>query len=759
MTEKSASDRKARTLGKRSYVDRPIEKSEEDLLERGSFAHSVARAILGWKERDSLVIAIYGKWGSGKSSVKNLIVEFLDDEDEHPEILEFNPWSWSGSDHLSEQFFRELGVTIGKMGELAESRKLISRLRLYQAYLSTGRHLVLGLSGPLRYLIVGALVLGFIPTLFLQNVWIQGLVFVLLVGTMIFDPVLKWLDELWGKLIEVTSRRKEQNERTLSELREGVKTEIRKLGPGVLVIMDDIDRLEKERVREVMQLVRQNADFPNVVYLLLFQRDIVEKLLNERGRCGREYLDKIVQVPFNLPETEKGRLDEILFRELYTIFGADPKILDRCDRDRWENLYHEVLTVHFQTLRDVYRFLSTLDFHVSLHRGAHAFEVNPVDLAAMETIRVFEPAFHNAIFQARHTVTNDDRMTVEKDVERLLESASPEFRGKAKELMTRLFPNVEWALGGMEYDPSFHEEWFQELRVCSPMIFPKYFQLSLEQGQIGQSELEELIQVSGDRKELVRRMKAIRNEGRVASALAQLSAYREKVPLKHVESFVPAMLDLGDRIDGGETAFISISPHRRIERILYGYLMQVPSVTERSELLESAFRESESLAIMFELLATEILRRDKKQPTEKYLITDECLEKSKSMFVARVERRAERNAGKLVANDNLSNILYGWNQWGEGQAAKRWVSDILNSDEHVEALLDAFIIVDEWGEVTGRTTRVKRFEAKALLEYVDADRLKTRLRNLVGAGTNSESQDATNIALTALNRENDEPNG
>ena len=757
MTKERASDRKARTASKRSYADRPIEKSEEDLLERGSFARSVAKAILVWKEKDSLVIAIYGKWGSGKSSIKNMIVEHLEDEEPHPEILEFNPWSWSGSNHLSEQFFRELGITIGKMGEPAKSRKLISRLRLYRAYLSTGRHLALGLSGPLRYLVIGALALGFVPTLVLQNVWIQGLLFVLLVSTMITGPVMKWLDELWGKLIEVTSRREEHSERTLSELREEVKEEIGKLDRGVLVIMDDIDRLEKGRVREVMQLVRQNGDFPNVVYLLLFQRDIVENLLSERGRCGREYLEKIVQVPFNLPETEKGRLDEILFRELYSIFGADPKILDRFDRARWENLYHEVLTVHFQTLRDVYRFLSTLAFHVSLHRSAHAFEVNPVDLAAMETLRVFEPGFHHAIFRARHIVTNAGRTAIEKDVEQLFESVPPEFRSKAKELTARLFPTVEWALGGMEYDPSFHEEWFQELRVCSPEVFPKYFQLSLERGHIGQSELEELIRASSERKELVRRMETIRKEGRLASALAQLSVYREKVPLEHVGGFVPAMLDLGDRIHVGETAFVAISPHRRIERILYGYLMQVPTVTERSELLEAAFRESESLAIMFELLATEIFRRNKKQPTEKCLITDECLEKSKFIFVARVKREAERNPGKLVVNDNLSKILYGWNQWGDGQAAKRWVSNIVNSDEHVAALLNAFSTVDEWGEVPDRTVRrVRKFEAKALLDYVDEDRLRTRLKHLVSAGTDCDSREVADIALKALIREDGE---
>ena len=40
-------------------------------------AQSLASAIKGWKGNDSLVIALYGSWGSGKSSVKNMVLETL----------------------------------------------------------------------------------------------------------------------------------------------------------------------------------------------------------------------------------------------------------------------------------------------------------------------------------------------------------------------------------------------------------------------------------------------------------------------------------------------------------------------------------------------------------------------------------------------------------------------------------------------------------------------------------------------------------
>ena len=56
------------------YKDKPIEKSEEDLLNRADFSNSLGDAILKWRHKESWVIALTGDWGIGKTSVKNLVV-------------------------------------------------------------------------------------------------------------------------------------------------------------------------------------------------------------------------------------------------------------------------------------------------------------------------------------------------------------------------------------------------------------------------------------------------------------------------------------------------------------------------------------------------------------------------------------------------------------------------------------------------------------------------------------------------------------
>ncbi len=53
-----------------SFCDASVRSREKDLLRRARFATIVARAFVAFPEADSLV-AIFGSWGSGKTSTLN----------------------------------------------------------------------------------------------------------------------------------------------------------------------------------------------------------------------------------------------------------------------------------------------------------------------------------------------------------------------------------------------------------------------------------------------------------------------------------------------------------------------------------------------------------------------------------------------------------------------------------------------------------------------------------------------------------------
>jgi len=96
--------------------DKPITSHKEDILNRYLFAQSLGNAILSYKniEKNSIVIGLFGAWGSGKTSIINMTLEHIDlvsknkTEYEKPIIVKFNPWNYSDQNQLVTQFFKYL---------------------------------------------------------------------------------------------------------------------------------------------------------------------------------------------------------------------------------------------------------------------------------------------------------------------------------------------------------------------------------------------------------------------------------------------------------------------------------------------------------------------------------------------------------------------------------------------------------------------------------------------------------------------------
>lgn len=71
--------------------DRPITRVEEDLLGRSGFSTDLANAMASWHGKDSLVVALHGDWGSGKSSIKNMALSRLEEiSEDKPDVIEFS---------------------------------------------------------------------------------------------------------------------------------------------------------------------------------------------------------------------------------------------------------------------------------------------------------------------------------------------------------------------------------------------------------------------------------------------------------------------------------------------------------------------------------------------------------------------------------------------------------------------------------------------------------------------------------------------
>ncbi len=703
-------------------ADRPIGDRSEDRLGRRGFAETLAHAVRQWRGSDSLVIALYGPWGSGKSSVKNMVLDTLAADQQgagRPLVVEFNPWQFANRDQLTEAFFREVGVGLGRQegATQGDRKRLASRWRAYAAYLQAGASFIDVLRGPIFW---GLLALAVaLAGASMADIRTGG--FLLAGGLVLFAALLRGSSKFAEAVAQAIRTREEANRKTLKEVKEEIANDLRTLPAPLLVVMDDVDRLAAMEVQQLFQLVKANADFPNLVYLLLFQREVVEQSVEKLspGLSGRDFLEKIVQVGFDIPTADQQQLDKILFEGLDKVL-TDAAIERHFDKQRWGNLFIGGLQPYFGSLRNVHRFLSTLSFHFGLFRGERSFEVNPIDLIGLEVLRLFEPNVYRAIARNKKLLTEganrDSRGTDEEKrraIHNILEDALQERRDSVREIMTRLFPRTEWAFGGTNYGPDFEEQWFRDLRVCSPEVFDRYFQFAIPEGDISQSALDRLLTTVGDREALRAELRELAAQDLLGVAMDRLEAYKETISLEHAVPFITALLDAGEDLPADRSSFFRIGPDMHAIRVIYWYLRREQDGGRRDEVLRTAIRDTGGLYLPVKLISVEDDREERGRDPAQRLVTDAALAELRQLCVGRI--RAAAAEGRLSTHPLFNYLLYRWREWADVEEARAFSGELTQTPEGAIHFVTGFL---QRGTSFGAT------------DFVGRERWYIRLENL-----------------------------
>lgn len=100
-----------------------------------------------------------------------------------------------------------------------------------------------------------------------------------------------------------------------------INARIQKTEKIYLVLIDDMDRLDKDEILNVIKLIRNAANFCKTVFIIAYDQQYVNNALSEaKLRDPEKYMEKIITCPYNLPlineekriQTIKGHMTSIL---------------------------------------------------------------------------------------------------------------------------------------------------------------------------------------------------------------------------------------------------------------------------------------------------------------------------------------------------------------------------------------------------------------------------------------------------------------
>jgi len=333
--------------------DRPIERESDDLLDRGPFVESLARALVKDARDDDgnliarkstgFVVGLTGSWGLGKSSVLNLLALHLGSQ-EKVIAAYFNPWLFKGRDELLKAFFNSLADAMGRSNS-EEARQLIEALDRYRRAIEMTAHAVA----------LGVDVAGG-----------GGL------ATAATSAVVNW----WKKKEPPSPQTDVAN--SILEERKRLEAKLKKLDSAVVVLIDELDRVEDDDVRAVAQLIKAVGDIRGISYLVAYDPKRVADALGrgneeERIRSGNAYLEKIIQHPIPMRPLFTEDVDRLVEAAL----AAHKANLPEADVENDQAIV-ELLKEQLVTPREIKRLIGSFSVIEEAVRG----EVNPAHVLA-----------------------------------------------------------------------------------------------------------------------------------------------------------------------------------------------------------------------------------------------------------------------------------------------------------------------------------------------------------------------------------------
>ena len=626
--------------------DRPITNIDEDLLGRASFSKQLGNAIYKYNFKDSLVIGLFGKWGTGKTSVINMAfqeIEKLSENDENkPIIVRFAPWNYSNKDNLIAQFFSCLkeSVEIDDNSEL--KRKVGKALEDYAALFD---------------------VVSLVPV----------------VGTMLAS-MLKDIAKEKGEALSKTP--------DLNESKKNLEDALIESNLKIIVLIDDIDRLTNSQIRDVFQLVKQVGDLSKIVYILSMDRNVVERALSEVHQIdGAEYLEKIVQVPFEIPELSQQNVRKVFLEKLDSIIkSSETRIV--LDQKYWGQIFQYCVVPYLNTLRDVNRVVNTLLLKFSMLVEETSFE----DLVGLATLEVLEPKLYKWISLNKtrvcggflHGILANNKHPNELRQEYLNEFVSLGIDGeRAVKSVAAMFPifanDVNEHFNGLEQAANLKSH----MRVAEESRFDLYFVLDMEHVKVSRELINKCIYelTSTD---LIKTINEVNASGDGIYFLEEFRALIERIPYDRLQIIAESLLRVQGNIKGEyKKAMFVVSAGELTRFVVEDVFDRLETQNERYEVLSNELQQAD----LFEIgaIAEEINRielaygrlQGNQENKEKQIISVEQLEKLEEQFIERL-KNAEIRQG-LIEATNFYMVFYLWECF-DRQAAQDYMSELLKDE-------------------------------------------------------------------------------
>ena len=609
--------------------DHPLTDRQDDRLNRSVFADRIAGVLHSLPKGAGLVFGVYGPWGDGKTTVLNLLRTDLCRNDGIV-VRDFNPWRLTDDEAMLRGFFSVLSEAIG-----ASLSTTFERAKSGTGKWTQRARRVTKLAG-----------------------W--------------FWKSAESLDDLLARFNEVATKIDSVG---LEELRGRIVSHLEKSPKRIVVLIDDIDRLDKHETHTLFRLIKACADFPNVCYVLALDDTAVASALGERysggsEAPGRAFLEKIIQVPLKLPVAAKEDLRALCFEQVDRALMAAGIELTKDEEGEFVAGFERGASIRLTTPRAAKRFGNGLMFALPLLVG----EANLVDLLLIEALRAFFPEVYEVVRD-----NHSDFSGIESDrhgngnvgprsaqlLQPLLEALPKEHADAVKALLTDLFPRLNTS----HYGSDWFSRWSRERRICAPEYCPRYFTYSVPHNDVPDAIIMEIINTAdrGDSAAVETKLALFLAGSKTRRVIQKLRTFEATISPIGAEILASAIAKLGRSIPNPPSLFTFAEPPGQAAILISHLLRQIPDRADRVSTAKHVVEIADPLWFGVECVRWFYIT-DKPEKQDSNTLTIQETADVRKVIVDRIKTHAAKGAS--LFNPDLpeeGSLLFEW--WrAEGRA-------------------------------------------------------------------------------------------
>jgi len=655
--------------------DAPIFDPAYDRFGRLWFAKRIAETVCARMDPSSLVIALYGAWGNGKTTVLNFVESELRGLP-GVVVLAFNPWRFPTEQSLLHYFFTGLAQSL-KSTLASRAEEIGKEVREYGS-------------------LVQLLCSGTREVARLEN---ESLAAVDLEG---------------------------QKRRIGAILSQSTKK--------VVVLIDDIDRLDESAMQAIFRLVKLTADFENTVYVLAFDAEMVASVVGERFaatretklQAGQDFLEKIVQVPLDLPAAPPEALRTFSFEAMNEALSAARVEITEAEASQFVKQFHEGLEIRLKTPRMAKRFGNALAFSLAINKG----EVNTAEMMLVEGIRVFYPTAYAAIKRNKEilvglpTVNGVDHDREER-VQRFLSTAVEGLTaGEAfalRQLLGALFPRI---VGRTRYGSDWDHEQGKTRRVTSERYFDRYFSYAIPSRDLPDEEIKKFVlsldQLVGA--EAISSVERLITTENVSTLIARLSAMKDNFSPRVAETLALALARSGNLFPDSHGLLLFSQPFAETGIFIRDLLERIPRGA-RFEVAARIAVEAEPIRLAIEAVRWISSGKDAGLEQRKLQETED--QELWTRLAKRIEALAlaQDPSAFLKTTREAALCVNVWADYGNGVLLREYLSQAITANpQNAVSLIGGFLPAASTGDgtVVGDLTRATY---DRVTKIIDADTL------------------------------------